>query len=125
MTDAMPCLTQFAKIGQLSAPSCLPQLGLAAPCAMMVGMVDDDQGPRPRAPRRAYPAAFLHGRAIVAAGVVAAIGFPLLGVMIGMVLLYVRRFTPGAGCILLSVAAGMLWYLVEHSLEAGPHIPPG
>ena len=91
----------------------------------MVGMVDDDQRPRTRARRTAYPAAFLHGRAIVAAGVVAAVGFPLVGVMIGIVLLYVRRFAPGAGCILLSVAAGMVWYLVEHSLDAGPHLPQG
>jgi hypothetical protein len=73
-------------------------------------MVEDDQDAWTRA-RRTYHRA-LQGRGIVALGVVAAVIFPLVGVMIGTILIFKSRIGPGLGCILVGVVAGVAYYLL-------------
>ena len=79
-------------------------------------MVDDDQHKRARAVRTIHQASFLRGRGAVAVGVVAALIFPLLGALIGVVLLFAKRPGAGLGCILLSALSGAAYYLVEQHL---------
>jgi hypothetical protein len=55
------------------------------------------------------------GRRFVALGVFAAVVFPLLGVMFGVVLLFRHRVLAGLGCILLGALAGAVYYLLEQS----------
>lgn len=75
----------------------------------MDDMVDADHNAWARSRRRYRQAT--QGRGAVVVGVVAAVVFPLVGVMIGIVLLFGRRPGPGLGCILLSVLAGAVYYV--------------
>jgi hypothetical protein len=78
-------------------------------------MVDDGHHERERSFRKLHTT-LVQGRGVVVVGVVAAVVFPLVGVMIGVVLLFHARIGAGLACTLLSVLAGATYYLLDQQL---------